>query len=208
MNRFVAPLVVTAAVAALSAAPAPAQDAPKSIGLGASIPSDKVEMKSVDGKSLTIDSVKGVKGTLVIFTCNHCPYVKAWEKRITELGNSFAKQGIGVIAINSNDPSRSEEDDFDGMVTRAKELGLQFPYVVDEGSAVAKAFGASKTPEAFLFDARGKLVYHGTIDDNVKEADRVEKRWLKDALTAVAAGQTPAVQETKALGCGIKFKES
>ena len=94
------------------------------------------------------------------------------------------------------------------MVTRAKDLGLQFPYAVDEGAVVAKAFGASKTPEAFLFDARGKLVYHGTIDDNVKEADKVEKRWLKDALTAVAAGQTPAVQETKALGCGIKFKES
>jgi peroxiredoxin len=205
MNRFVVSLL---ALAALVATLALAQDAPKSIGLGASIPSDKVEMKNVDGKMLTIDSVKGAKGTLVIFTCNHCPYVKAWEKRITELGNAFSKQGIGVIAINSNDPARSEEDDFDGMVTRARDLGLQFPYVVDEGSIVAKAFGASKTPEAFLFDARGKLVYHGTIDDNVKEADKVEKRYLKDALTAVAAGQTPTVQETKALGCGIKFKES
>jgi peroxiredoxin len=205
MNRFIVSLL---ALATLAAPLALAQDAPKSIALGASIPSDRVAMKNVDGKMLTIDSVKGAKGTLVIFTCNHCPYVKAWEKRITELGNSFARQGIGMIAINSNDPGRSEEDDFDGMVTRAKDLGLQFPYVVDEGSVVAKAFGASKTPEAFLFDAKGKLVYHGTIDDNVKEPEKVEKRWLKDALTAVAAGQAPAVQETKALGCGIKFKES
>lgn len=208
MNRFVTPLLALAAFAPLAAPLALAQDAPKPIVLGASIPSDKAAMKNVDGKMLTIDSVKGTKGTLVVFTCNHCPYVKAWEKRITELGNAFSKQGIGVIAINPNDPERSEDDDFDGMVARAKELGLQFPYVVDEGSAVAKAFGASKTPEAFLFDAKGKLVYHGTIDDNVKEADKVEKRWLKDALTAVAAGQTPTVQQTKALGCGIKFKES
>lgn len=202
MNRFIAPLAV---FAALIAPIAIAEEAPRSLPLGASIPSEKVEMKNIDGRTFTIDAVKGSKGTLVVFTCNHCPYVKAWEKRITELGNAFVQQGIGVIAINSNDPERSEEDDFDGMVARAKELGLGFPYVVDAGSVVAKAFGATKTPEAFLFDEKGKLVYHGTIDDNVKEADKVEKRYLKDALTAVAAGRTPAVQETKALGCGIKF---
>lgn len=204
MNRFTASLL---ALAALAIPVASAQDAPKSLSLGASIPSGEVPMKNVDGKLLTIDSIKGTKGTLVVFTCNHCPYVKAWEKRITELGNAFSAQGIGVIAINSNDPERSEEDDFDGMVARAKELELEFPYVVDEGSSVARAFGASKTPEAFLFNADGKLVYHGTIDDNVKEADKVEKRYLRDALSAVAAGRTPTVQETKALGCGIKFKE-
>ena len=92
------------------------------------------------------------------------------------------------------------------MQARAKSLGLQVPYVVDETSAVAKAFGASVTPEAFLFDAGGKLAYHGTVDDNHRDADKVQKRYLKDALDAVVAGKAPAVPETKGLGCGIKFR--
>ena len=87
-----------------------------------------------------------------------------------------------------------------------KDKGFGFPYVVDSTSKVARAYGASRTPEAFLFDASGKLVYHGTIDDNAQEPDKVQSRYLKDALTAVSSGQDVAVKETKALGCGIKFR--
>lgn len=176
------------------------------VALGAAAPNKTVKMKNVDGRDLSVADVEGKKGTLVIFTCNACPYVKAWEERIVGLGNEYSAKGVGVIAINSNDPGIVPEDGFDTMKDRAKKRSMSFPYVVDEGSAVAKAFGATRTPEAFLFDAEGKLVYHGTVDDNFKEPDKVTKRYLKDALEAVVSGQPVPLAETKALGCGIKFK--
>jgi len=98
------------------------------------------------------------------------------------------------------------DDGFEEMQSRAKSRGMKVPYVVDDTSGVARAFGASVTPEAFLFDKAGKLAYHGTIDDNRQEPDKVKARYLKDALEAVAAGKKPAVPETKGLGCGIKFR--
>jgi peroxiredoxin len=175
--------------------------------LGAKAPATSIKMKSAtDGKMVSIGDVAGKAGTLVIFTCNHCPFAKGWEKRIAELGNGYAKKGIGVILINANDPALHEEDGLAGTKSRAKSLGLQVPYVVDETSAVARAFGASVTPEAFLFDGSGKLAYHGTIDDNHKDPDKVQKRYLKDALDAVVAGKPPAVPESKGLGCGIKLR--
>jgi peroxiredoxin len=175
--------------------------------LGAKAPATGIKMKSAtDGKMVSIADVSGKAGTLVIFTCNHCPFAKGWEKRIADLGNAYAKKGIGVILINANDPAMHEEDGLAGTQSRAKSLGLQVPYVVDETSAVARAFGASVTPEAFLFDAGGKLAYHGTIDDNHKDPDKVQKRYLKDALDAVVAGKPPAVPESKGLGCGIKLR--
>ncbi len=178
------------------------------LAIGAKAPAGvaATKMKNVDGKSVSIADVTGKAGTLVVFTCNHCPWAKGWERRMADLGNTYAKKKLGVVWINANDPGPNEEDSYAGTQTRAKELGLAFPYVIDETSAVAKAFGASVTPEAFLFDARGKLAYHGTIDDNRKEPDKVEKRYLQDALDAVVAGKVPAVAETKSLGCGIKFR--
>lgn len=178
------------------------------LDLGAAIPDADVKMKNVDGREISIAEVAGKQGTLVVFTCNHCPFVKAWEKRIAALGNEYAGKGIGVIAVNANDPKANANDGFDGMVERAKMLDLAFPYVVDQGSKVAKAFGAERTPEAFLFDAQGALVYHGTIDDNAEDAAKVTKPYLADALAAVAAGQPVDTKETKALGCTIKFYES
>jgi peroxiredoxin len=174
--------------------------------IGAPIPMADVKMKSVDGTERTLADVKKPAGTLVVFTCNHCPFAKRWETRIVELGNAYASKGVGVIAVNANDPKVAEEDAYDVMQQRAKERGMQFPYVVDETSNVARAFGATKTPEAFLFDKDGKLVYHGTIDDNGENASKVEKRYLKDALDAVVAGRDVAVKETKSIGCGIKFR--
>ena len=176
--------------------------------LGAAAPQNTVKMRNIDGRELSIAEVAGSKGTLVIFTCNHCPWAKAWETRIAELGNTYRQRGIGVIAINANDPSTNAEDSFDKMVTRAKERDFQFPYVVDNGSKVARAFGAERTPEAYLFDANGVLVYHGTIDDNADDANAVKQHYLRDALEAVVSGQAVALKETKALGCGIKFYSS
>jgi peroxiredoxin len=176
--------------------------------LGATAPKADVKMRSTDGRAVSIAEIAGTHGTLVIFTCNHCPWAKAWEQRIATLGNAYAKRGVGVIAINANDPSSHADDSYEGMVARAKSLGMQFPYAVDQGSVVARAFGAERTPEAFVFDAQGRLVYHGTIDDNAEHADQVKQAYLADALEAVATGKPVAVKETKALGCSIKFYES
>jgi peroxiredoxin len=183
-----------------------AAEAGKSLSLGAMAPAADVKMKGVDGREVSIADVRGEKGTLVIFTCNHCPWVKAWETRIVEIGNTWASKGFGVIAINSNDPAAYAEDSFDEMQRRARERGMRFPYVVDGSSEVARAFGASHTPEVFLFGAGGVLVYKGTVDDNAKEPDKVKSHYLADALAAVAAGKEPAVRETKSLGCSIKFR--
>jgi peroxiredoxin len=181
-------------------------EAPKALAIGAAAPKADVKMASVDGRDLSITDVKGAKGTLVIFTCNACPWAKAWEARIAELGNAYAKRGVGVIAINANDPEVQAEDAFAVMQERAKQRGMAFPYVVDATSDMARAFGATRTPEAFLFDKDGKLVYHGAIDDNAKQPEKVSARWLRDALESTVGGKAVAVKETKALGCTIKFR--
>jgi peroxiredoxin len=181
---------------------------PHSAGLaiGDAAPMTDVKMKNVDGKEVTIAGVKGTKGTLVVFSCNHCPWAKAWESRIVELGNAYPKRGVGAIVINSNDPSAYEEDAYPAMQQRARQRGMKYPYAVDATSDLARAYGATRTPEAFLFDAKGRLVYHGTVDDNAHEPDKVEHRYLRDALDAIVAGHEVAVKETKALGCSIKFR--
>ncbi|HTO89501.1 MAG TPA: thioredoxin family protein [Candidatus Sulfotelmatobacter sp.] len=191
----------------LFAAAVHAQDQPRPLAIGATAPMKDVKMKSVDGKDVTLTGVAGKKGTLVVFTCNHCPWAQAWQTRVAAIGNGASAKGIGVVAINPNDPVAYPEDDFAGMQARAKMLGLKFPYVVDATSDMARAFGATRTPEAFLFDASGKLVYHGTVDDNARDQSAVTQHWLQDAVDAVIAGKDVTTAETKAFGCGIKFRE-
>jgi peroxiredoxin len=182
------------------------EETTQALALGAAAPQSTVKMKNVDGRGLSIQDVAGKHGTLVIFSCNACPWVKAWEKRIVELGNAYSRRGVGVIAINSNDPSKSAEDGYDVMKQRARQRGMRFPYVVDATSEVARAFGATRTPEAFLFDGEGRLVYHGTIDDNARAPEKVSQRYLRNALESLIAGRAIDVKETKSLGCTIKFR--
>ncbi len=204
-----APVLMLALSLALPAAAraADAAAAPEALAIGAPPPMAEVGMKNVDGRELSISKAAGKKGTLVLFICNHCPWVKLWQSRIADVGNAAMRNGIGVVAINGNDPAAYPEDEFDVMVKRAKEVGYRFPYVVDATSDVARAFGASHTPEAFLFDAEGRLVYHGAVDDNAREPGQVKSRWLADAVAAVASGKPVPVAETKALGCSIKFRD-
>jgi hypothetical protein len=185
-----------------------AEDAGPSAGIaiGDPAPLATVKMKNVDGKRLSIADVRRPNGTLVVFSCNACPYARAWESRIVELGNASLKRGVGVIVINANDPSVNDDDRYAVMQERAKQRKMQYPYVVDETSDVARAFGASHTPEAYLFDTKGLLVYHGAIDDNAHDPEQVEARYLKDAVDAVVAGKAVTLQETKAIGCSIKFR--
>jgi peroxiredoxin len=201
------PLAALAAVLSLAGAPA-ARAEDKPLALGASAPMADTKLKSAaDGKDVTLAGAKGPKGLLVVFTSNLCPYAKAWEERLVELGNTYSKKGIGVVVVNSNDSASKPGESVEAMAARAKERKMAFPYASDATSGLARAFGATKTPEAFLFDKGGKLVYHGAIDDNHEEPAQVTKRYLKDALEATLTGKTPAVQETKSIGCGIKFRK-
>lgn len=211
MNRLlrttVTALAVLAVTAPLALAQSPAPEV-KALAIGAAAPEAATKMKGVDGKEVSIESLKGRNGTLVIFSCNACPWAKAWETRIVELGNTYQKKGVGVVMINPNDPAVAAEDGYEVMVTRAKQRKMAFPYVVDATSDVARAFGATRTPEVFLFDRGGKLVYHGAVDDNGREPNKVTARYLKDALDAVVANKPVQVAETKALGCSIKFRKA
>ena len=191
-----AALLVTAAASA------------KSLGAGEALPKKDAPLHDVSGKDVTLGALAGAKGTLVVFTCNTCPFAKAWEERIVALGNEYSKKGIGVVAVNSNEAAGIPGEAIDDMKKRAKDRSMAFAYVTDPGQQLADAFGATKTPEAFLFDASGKLVYHGTIDDNAEEPKQATKTYLKDALTSVADGKAPAMAETKAIGCGIKRKKA
>ncbi len=204
-------LLALAALVTLIAAPvAPAFAqggmAAPALALGSTMPMADAKLKNVDGKDVTLASIKGAKGTLVVFTCNACPWAKKWEARVASIGNDALKRGIGVVAINSNDPAKNAEDGYEVMQARAKTRGMKFAYAVDGTSELARAFGANRTPEVFLFDAAGKLVYHGAIDDNADDAKAVKAAYLKDAVAAVAAGKKVAMAETKAMGCSIKFR--
>ena len=200
--------LVTAFVLLAHAAQAEEKAASKPLALGSTVPAATAKLKNpADGKTLTLAEAKGQKGSLVVFTCNNCPWAKAWEQRIVDLANGYSKKGIGVVLVNSNDPTIAEHDKPELIKARHKERAMAVPYVIDENQTVAKAFGATVTPEAFLFDKAGKLVYHGTIDDNGKKPAEVTKTYLKDALESVSSGKAPAVGETKSIGCGIKFKK-
>jgi len=152
MHALRSPIARLTALAGLALA-LTAGSARADLVIGDAVPMKDVKMTGVNGKSVSLADVAGKKGTLVVFTCNHCPWAKMWQTRVTEIGNAAGKAGIGMVAINANDPAEYPEDNMDGMKQRAKQLGIKFPYVIDATSDVARAFGATRTPEAFLFDA-------------------------------------------------------
>ncbi len=176
------------------------------LGLNAPVPLGDEKMKDVTGKEVSLNSAKTAKGLLVIFSCNTCPYVKLSETRIKEISDNCIKQGIGCIILNSNEGQRSEDDSFDAMVKYAATQKLTCSYAVDTNSKLADAFGATKTPQCFLFNTKG-LIYKGSIDDNVKDPAAVKEPYLKDAIDALIKNTTPVKQETKSIGCTIKRLE-
>jgi len=158
-----------------------------------------------DDKMHALKDLKGEKGTLVVFTCNHCPFAIKYQDRIIGLTDKYTKQGISVVAISCNDADGYADDSFPNMKVRAKEKSFNFPYLYDETQAVAMEYGPMVTPHTFLFDSKLNLVYRGRIDDSAKE-DEVKKRELTDALDALVAGKAIPVTETTAFGCSIKWK--
>lgn len=176
------------------------------ITIASTLPQADLKMKDVSGKDISLNDAKTAKGLLVIFSCNTCPYVKLSETRIKEYTDYCATNGIGCILINSNEAQRAEDDSFDAMAKYYTAQNLKCFYTVDAKSTLANAFGATRTPQCFLFNAKG-LIYKGAIDDNVKDASAVKVTYLKDALNAVIKGANPAIQETKSIGCSIKRVE-
>jgi hypothetical protein len=181
---------------------------PEEIAIGTKVPMPSYRMKDITGKQVSLNDIKKEKGLLVIFSCNTCPYVKLSESRIKEYTDYCLDNGIGSALINSNEAQRTEDDSFEAMVKYYNDQKLRCCYAVDEKSQLANAFGAGRTPQCFLFDGRGELIYKGAIDDNVKDPSAVKSAYLKDAISALLRNETPRTQQTKSIGCTIKRAES
>ena len=167
-------------------------------------------LKNVNGEMISLyDYNEASKGAIVIFTCNHCPYAIAYEDRIIELDQEFRKKGYPVIAINPNDPVLQPADSYEKMIERADEKQFPFPYLIDETQEVYKIYGAKRTPHVYVLNKENNkfiVSYIGTIDDNYKDANAVEKKYLADAVNALINGEKPDPDFTKAIGCTIKDK--
>lgn len=162
-------------------------------------------LKGIDGQSYDSDTYRDSPYLLVVFSCNHCPYVKAYEDRIIDFMKEYKEKGLATLYINSNEDKNYPEDSFDEMVKRATEKNFPFPYVRDEDQTVARAFGATHTPEFFLFDKERKLRYHGRFDDNWREPENVTRHYLKEALDALIEGKDAPEPEVHSIGCTIKW---
>ncbi|MFZ9977129.1 MAG: thioredoxin family protein [Candidatus Kapaibacteriota bacterium] len=180
---------------------------------GLKIGDDAVDfsLKNIDGSMISLANYSNDKGIVVIFTCNHCPFSKAYEDRIIDLHNSYSKKGYPVLAINPNDPISVPEDSFDNMKERAKEKGFTFKYVIDETQSIAKHYGATRTPHVYLLKKQSgntfKIAYIGAIDDNHSDASSVKERYLSNAIESLIADKAPMPETTKAIGCSIKWKK-
>lgn len=165
-------------------------------------------LPGVDGKTWTRDDCKGEAGLLVMFICNHCPYVKAVIRRIVRDAKELSEHGIGCVAIMSNDPTDYPEDSFENMRGLAEELDFPFPYLIDESQDVAKAYGAVCTPDFFGYNADLGLQYRGRLDESRKEtAPGAVRRDLFEGMKAVAASGHGPKEQIPSMGCSIKWRE-
>ena len=182
--------------------------APLAIGANA-IPFD---LPGVDGRQDTLDDYADTPVLAVVFTCNHCPYAQAWEGRLIQLQRDYAERGVAFVAINANDPVKHPGDNFDAMVERARTYEYPYPYLQDLPQRTARAYGAERTPEVFVFDGERRLAYHGAptssiLDHRSFNSDNGQddpQPYLRDALDAVLDGRSPEVVETPLVGCSVK----
>lgn len=162
---------------------------------------------TVSGKVLTLEQVKGAKGTVVMFICNHCPYVKHVNAELVRVARDYQPRGIGFVAISSNDAANYPEDAPDKMTLTAREQGYPFPYLYDESQDVARAYQAACTPDFYLFDASLACVYRGQLDDSrPKNNVPVTGRDLRAAMDALVAGKVISADQKASVGCNIKWK--
>ena len=172
---------------------------------------DKAEdfrLKNVDGRQVSLNDYKDAKGFVVVFTCNHCPYAKAYQERLIAIDSKYKPMGFPVIAINSNDDKIVPADSYNEMIKRAKEKNFTFPYLRDEDQKVVTSYGAERTPHVYLLNREGNdliVRYIGAIDDNYKDPGAVSRKYLENAIDALLKGSLPDPSFTKAIGCTIKM---
>lgn len=177
----------------------------KQVALGADCPD--FNLPGVDGKDYSLNDFQGAKALVVLFICNHCPYVQAVEDRIIALAHELSPQGVQFVGICANDAIDYPDDSFENLKKRWEEKNYGFPYLVDEPQETAKAFQAVCTPDIFVYNQEKKLAYRGRIDDNWKEPEKVEHEDLKAALQALVAGEQPSAEQKPSMGCSIKWKK-
>ena len=168
------------------------------------------KLKNVDGKMISLSDYETANGVIIIFDCNTCPYSRAYNDRIIELNKKYASQGFPVITINPNNPELSPGDSFSEMAAQAKKKNYSFPYLVDETQQVARSFGASNTPHVFVLKKESKdfkVAYIGTIDNNSRDASAANKKYVEEAVNALLENKPVPTTRTKAIGCGIKWKD-
>ncbi|MFD1255194.1 thioredoxin family protein [Mucilaginibacter terrae] len=169
------------------------------------------KLKNVNGKTVALADYKAAKGYIVVFTCNHCPYAKAYESRIMDLDKQYAAKGYPVIAISPNDPVAEPADSFENMQKLAAQKGYSFPYLIDETQDITRAYGAKATPHVYVLQktASGNVVkYIGAIDDDTQNTNTDKVKYVENAVNALIKGKKPEVTATKAIGCSIKWKKS
>ena len=192
-----------ALIGLVSATSIVAQDI-QQLPLGSTLPLGDVQMEDISGRNLSLNEVKGDNGLLVIFSCNTCPWVIKWEDRYPVVQELATVNDIGIILLNPNEDYRDKGDGMEDMILHAEKAGYNLPYVLDKNHRVADAFGASRTPHVYLFNAEDKLVYVGAIDDNANSAADVEEFYIEDAIEQLSAGQAITRSSTKSIGCTIK----
>lgn len=179
---------------------------PGHIDIGAKLPKADVKMKDISGKEVSMNDAKKANGLLVMFSCNTCPYVVRNQDRTRAICQFAQKNNVGVILINSNEAARTGGDSYEAMQTYARQQSYNWLYVVDKDNQVADAFNADRTPECYLFDKSGTLVYKGAIDDNPGNAGGVKDKYLHTAIQAMVTGKPVPNPSTASVGCGIKRK--
>ncbi len=173
--------------------------------LGESAPG--FSLPGVDGKTHTLADFSDAKALVVVFSCNHCPFVIGSEDRMIEFYEAHAPEGLAMVAINSNETENHPTDSFEHMQKKAAEKSFKFPYLRDDSQDVARAYGALRTPHFYVFDAEGQLRYTGRMDDNPREPGKQTTHELVDAVEAVLAGQEVQKPLTNPIGCNVKWKE-
>lgn len=198
-------LAVTAVFALATITPSFAQSAEK-LNIGDELPAGSSQLRNIDGKNMSMKSAMDKNGLLVMFSCNTCPFVIK-NQSVTKKTMEYAKaHNVGMVIINSNEAKRGDDDSYKEMATYARQQGYTVPYLADDNSKVADEFGANHTPEVFLFNKNGKLVYKGAMNDNPSDPKSYKKMYIADAIDAVVAGKEVDPKTTKSIGCSIKRK--
>jgi hypothetical protein len=176
------------------------------LSIGSSLPKADLRVKDVSGKEITLQEARKANGLLVMFSCNTCPYVIRNQSRTKQVCRYAGGHQVGVVLLNSNEGDREGGNSYADMQAYARQQGYDWFYALDPNSVLADAFGASRTPECYLFDRSGRLVYHGAIDDSPGDPGAVRRTHLQHAMDEMLAGREVTVKESRSVGCSISRK--